>query len=155
MIEIFTDGAAKANGQSNNIGGFAVVVYKDGQLIETYSKREYNTTNNICEMKAILYAIIKYGKANPIIYSDSAYAINSFTVWRHSWKANGWRKGDGGEIKNLDLIQAFDDLMEKGYQIRLEKVKGHSNCEGNIIADKLAVAEVTRIKDTDGKNSKS
>ena len=35
-----------------------------------------------------------------------------------------------------------------GYRFCLKKVKGHSNCEGNIIADKLAVAEVTRIKDT-------
>ena len=40
-----------------------------------------------------------------------------------------------------------------GYRFCLEKVKGHSNCEGNIIADKLAVAEVTRIKDTDLKNN--
>ena len=155
MIEIYTDGACTKNGCAENVGGFAVVVYKDGELAETYSKREYNTTNNICEMKAILYAIIKYGKLKPIIYSDSAYAINSFTVWRHNWKSNGWKKADGGEIKNLELIQAFDDLVENGYQFCLEKVKGHSNCEGNIIADKLAVAEVTRIKDTDGKNSKS
>ena len=151
MIEIYTDGACTKNGCAENVGGFAVVVYKDGELVETYSKREYNTTNNICEMKAILYAIIKYGKTNPIIYSDSAYAINSFTVWRHNWKANGWRKADGSPVKNLELIQAFDDLIENGYQFCLKKVKGHSNCEGNIIADKLAVAETTRVKDTEGK----
>ena len=155
MIEIYTDGACTKNGSAENVGGFAVVVYKDGELVETYSKREYNTTNNICEMKAILYAIIKYGKANPIIYSDSAYAINSFTVWRHNWKANGWRKADGGPVKNLELVQAFDDLVEKGYQICLKKVKGHSNCEGNIIADKLAVAETITDNNTNGKNSKS
>ena len=151
MIEIYTDGACTKNGCAENVGGFAVVVYKDGELVETYSKREYNTTNNICEMKAILYAIIKYGKTNPIIYSDSAYAINSFTVWRHNWKANGWRKADGSPVKNLELIQAFDDLIENGYQFCLKKVKGYSNCEGNIIADKLAVAETTRVKDTEGK----
>lgn len=150
MIEIFTDGACSKNGQKNNYGGYAVVVYKDGELVETYAKGEINTTNNICEMKAILYAIIKYGKAQPIIYSDSAYAINSFTVWRHNWKTNGWRKADGGEIKNLELIQAFDDLIEKGYRFTLEKVKGHSNCEGNIIADKLAVAEASKISNTNG-----
>ena len=150
-VTIYTDGACTKNGCAENVGGFAVVVYKDGELVETYSKREYNTTNNICEMKAILYAIIKYGKTNPIIYSDSAYAINSFTVWRHNWKANGWRKADGSPVKNLELIQAFDDLIENGYQFCLKKVKGHSNCEGNIIADKLAVAETTRVKDTEGK----
>ena len=102
-------------------------------------------------MNAILYAVIRYGKFEPIIYSDSAYAINSFTIWRHSWKANGWRKADGSEIKNLELIKAFDELMENGYKICLEKVKGHSNCEGNIIADKLAVAETLTDNNTEGK----
>ena len=153
MIEVFVDGACSNNGSENSYGAFSVVVYKDGELVETYVKGEKNTTNNICEMKAILYAIIKYGKAKPTIYSDSAYAINSFTVWRHSWKANDWHKADGGPVKNLELVQAFDDLIENGYQFRLKKVKGHSNCEGNIIADKLAVAEVIRIKDMEGKNT--
>ena len=143
MIEIYTDGACSGNGSENSYGAFAVVVYKNGELVETYVKGEKNTTNNICEMKAILYAIIKYGKACPTIYSDSAYAINSFENWRHNWKTNGWRKADGGEVKNL--------VINKGYRFCLKKVKGHSNCEGNIIADKLAVAEVTRMKDTDGK----
>lgn len=152
MIEIFVDGACSNNGSENSYGAFAVVVYKNGLLVEVYTKGERNTTNNICEMKAILYAIIKYGKACPIIYSDSAYAINSFTIWRHNWKANGWCKADGSPVKNLELIQAYDDLIEKGYRFRLEKVKGHSNCKGNIIADELAVAEVTRIKDMEVKS---
>ena len=155
MIEIYTDGACSGNGSENSYGAFAIVIYKDGELVETYVKGEKNTTNNICEMKAILYAIIKYGKTNPVIYTDSAYALNSFLNWRHNWKANGWKKADGSPVKNLELVQAFDDLINKGYHFCLEKVKGHSNCEGNNIADKLAVAEVTRIKDTDGKNSKS
>lgn len=155
MIEVFTDGACSNNGSKNSYGAFAVVLYKDGELVETYVKGEKNTTNNICEMKAILYAIIKYGKACPTIYSDSAYAINSFENWRHNWKANGWRKADGSEVKNVELVKAYDYLViDMGYRFCLEKVKGHSNCEGNIIADKLAVAEVTRIKETDGKNSK-
>ena len=67
MIEIFTDGACSQNGFENSVGAFSVVVYKDRKLVETYVKGEKNTTNNICEMKGILYAIIKYGKANPII----------------------------------------------------------------------------------------
>ena len=155
MIEVFTDGACSNNGSENSYGAFAVVVYKDGELVETYVKGETNTTNNICEMKAILYAIIKYGKACPTIYSDSAYAINSFENWRHSWKSNGWRKADGSEVKNVELVKAFDYLViDMGYRFCLEKVKGHSNCEGNIIADKLAVAEVARIKHMDVKNNK-
>ena len=153
MLEIFVDGACSGNGSENSYGAFAVVVYKDGKLVETYVKGEKNTTNNICEMKAILYAFIKYGKAFPTIYTDSAYALNSFVNWRLGWKENNWCKANGEPIKNLELVQAYDELLEKGYKICLEKVKGHSNCEGNIIADKLAVAEVARMKDMEGKNS--
>ena len=103
-----------------------------------------NTTNNICELKAILYALVKYGLYNPTptVYSDSAYAINSLTVWRHTWKDKGWNRYDGGTIKNLELIQAFDELEEKGFKINLIKVKGHDNVEGNILADKLATGKI-------------
>ena len=151
MIKIFTDGSCSNNGFDNSYGAYAVIVYDGDNLIETYAKSEKNTTNNICEMKGILYAIIKYGKFNPVIYSDSAYAINSFTVWRHSWKANGWQKADGSEVKNLELIQAYDELENK-YHFTLEKVKGHKDCEGNILADKLAVAETKRFFESLGKD---
>ena len=48
-----------------------------------------------------------------------------------------------GEIKNLEYIQAFDKLESMGLTVNLVKVKGHSNCEGNIFADKLATGEMT------------
>ena len=140
MIEIYTDGSCI----KNNYGGYGVVIYKYGKLIDCYAKREENTTNNICELKAILYALVKYGLYNPTptVYSDSAYAINSLTVWRHTWKDKGWNRYDGGTIKNLELIQAFDELEEKGFKINLIKVKGHDTVEGNILADKLATGKI-------------
>lgn len=139
MIEIYTDGSARS---STNTGGYGILVFKDNKLIEVRSKQYKDVTNNQMELKAILYAMVKYGKFNPIVYSDSAYAIGCFDTWRFSWKNQGWTR-KGQEIKNLDIIKAFDDLYEEGKRIQLVKVKGHSNDFKNNIADKLATGEMT------------
>lgn len=92
-------------------------------------------------MKAILYCLVNYGnKGYPLtVYSDSAYAINTFSSWMYNWKANGWLKSDNKIPENLDLVQAFDNLVNQGYDINLIKVKGHHGIYWNELADDLAV----------------
>ena len=142
MSEIYTDGACSGNGTEHATGGWAAVVYEDGVLVSATAGREENTTNNICELKAILWAQGYYGHRHPIVYSDSAYAINSLTLWKDGWKANGWKRAKG-EVKNLELIQAYDTMESLGLTVTLKKVKGHADCEGNILADKLATGQLT------------
>ena len=139
MYEIYTDGAASNNGEKNNTGGFGVVVFQNGELIDYHCKGSTNTTNNREELKAILYATIKYGLNSPIVYSDSAYSVNTLNTWMHQWVNNNWLTSSKKEPKNLDLIQAYYDLtVNKGYNIILAKVKGHNNILGNELADQLA-----------------
>lgn len=136
---IYTDGSARPTNPGP--GGFGVVVLDDKEnLITTYSKHfDTMVTNNQMELKAILYTLIVYGHLNPIVYSDSAYAINCFTTWRHSWERNGWLKGDGREPENLDLIKTYTEIWNSGKRIQLQKVKGHSSNKWNELADRLAV----------------
>lgn len=144
-MKIYTDGSAHPN---PGPGGFGVVVMDDNNnIINTYKHQEENTTNNIQELKAILYAMLIYGiKPNeddffldiPIVYSDSAYCINIFTSWMHNWANNGWKKADNKIPENLEIIQAYYDWYQKGYRIDLQKVKGHKGIYGNELADKLA-----------------
>lgn len=141
--EIYTDGATSGNGSKCSHGGFAYVVYYNNKLVDVFAKYENNTTNNICELKAIIAATAMYGKENPIIYSDSAYAINSLTVWKNQWKRRGWKKADGGDVKNLDLILLFEELEDMGYHPIIKKVSGHNDIEGNELADKLATGNIT------------
>ena len=92
-------------------------------------------------MKAILWAAcdaIQRG-IPAVIYSDSAYAINTFTNWMFSWERNGWLKGDGKVPENLELVKSFFNL-QKTYSIQLIKVQGHAGNEFNEIADKLATS---------------
>ena len=81
---IYTDGACSGNGSANAVGGFGVIVLDDDEnLITTYHEQVQNTTNNRMELSAILWAMIKYGSEQPVpvVYSDSAYAVNTLTVW--------------------------------------------------------------------------
>ena len=147
-MKIYVDGSAHPN---PGPGGFGVVVCDmDDNILTTYAHQEDNTTNNAQEMKAILYAIINYGikqecsgfETIPTVYSDSSYAINTFTNWMFSWECNGWVKSDGQIPENLELVKAYYELYHLGYRINLQKVKGHIGIKGNELADKLAKGEI-------------
>ena len=150
---IYTDGSCLANGKAVNSGGFGVVVLdNDENLVYTYSKRSENTTNNREELKAILYSMLNHGVNNnkyefsqiepPIVYSDSAYCVNTFNEWMFNWARNGWTKSDKKTPENLDLIQAYYDWYQKGYRIDLRKVKGHAGHKWNEMADGLATGVI-------------
>lgn len=138
MLKIYTDGSANPNPGK---GGFGVVVIDNNNIIEKYSEQRNFTTNNEMELEAILYAIKKYGKQSfsvPLVYSDSAYAINIFTQWMYGWERRGWLKADNKEPENLTLIKEYYKLCQQGYKIDLQKVKGHSGDKYNEMADMLA-----------------
>ena len=151
MIEFYTDGSCTGNGKDVNEGGFGIVAVKDGKCIDAYAKRSFNTTNNREELRAILRVMLTEGVKPgdefmpyiPIVYSDSAYCVNTFNDWMFRWANNNWIKSDGKTPENLDLIQAYYDQYMKGYRIDLRKVKGHAGNKWNEIADLLATGKVS------------
>ena len=143
MLHIYTDGACSGNGKENANGGFGVYMTndKDNDFSELYSEYCENTTNNREELKSIYHAIkyIDKNKESAIIYSDSAYCINTITQWALGWKNRGWVKADKKTPENLDLIKPIFQLyQDNSFNIEFRKVKGHSGVEGNEIADALA-----------------
>ena len=154
MLNIYTDGSTKGNGTANSTGGYAVVLMDDwDRVLDCYAETNIpDTTNNRMELTAILASIVLYGhyygQSYVAIYTDSKYARNCFTDWLPLWMANGWRKNDGSEIKNLDLIQQFLDVAYDGFPFKkvqwdIYHVPGHSSYFGNELADKLATGEMT------------
>ena len=146
-MKIFIDGSCRGN---PGPGGFGVVCLdENNQVIFCHQEQFQKTTNNEMELAAALYALAKFGTevsewTQPqIVYCDSAYTINTLTNWKNNWKANGWIKSDKKVPENLQLIQKYDKIEEKGYRIELKKVKGHSGFLGNEIADKLATNTMT------------
>ena len=152
-MKIYTDGSANPN---PGPGGFGVVVLDNTEnfVYNLYRESSEKTTNNREELKAILYALKTYGVKCygivtdefiqvPIVYSDSAYAINTYNDWMWRWAEDDWIKSDGAKPENLDIIQEYYDLWDKqGFRIELRKVTGHSDIEGNILADKLAADKI-------------
>ncbi len=153
MIWIFTDGSCSGN---PGPGGFGVVVYEgwggeyhQNPIVDAYQKSCDSTTNNREEMKAILWALKNYGVCHtgngciiPTVYSDSTYCVNTFNDWMWKWKAKGWKRPKNKPVENLDLIKAYDKLIELGYKIHLQKIPGHVGEQGNELADKLATGKI-------------
>ena len=94
-------------------------------------------------MKAILWAFGYYGQVNPIVYSDSAYSVNTFTNWMWGWKVKGWIKSDKKTPENLDLIKAYDEIHKIHGKLELKHIKGHAGNLYNEIADQLATGKIT------------
>ena len=149
-MTFYTDGSCLQNGKANAKGGYGVVGINDeGLLSFVRANRAENTTNNREELKAILYVMLNFGvKCDdwgqpPIVYSDSAYCVNTFNEWMFNWARNGWIKSDKKTPENLDLIQAYYDWYKEGYRIDLRKIKGHNGHEWNELADHLATGYIS------------
>lgn len=146
MVTYYTDGSCLSNGKVGACGGYGVVgVNEQDEIVFVRAKRSEGTTNNREELRAILYVMLTFGesKETPVVYSDSAYCINTLTSWMFNWQKNGWRKSDKKIPENLDLIQGYYDLYRLGYRIDLRKIAGHAGHKWNELADDLATGRKT------------
>ena len=146
-MTFYTDGSAHPN---PGPGGYGVVGIENDTVLFTRSKQYKGpVTNNEMELKAILYVMLNFGvKCDdwgqpPIVYSDSAYCVNTFNEWMFNWARKGWIKSDKKTPENLDLIQAYYDWYKEGYRIDLRKIKGHNGHEWNELADQLATGYIS------------
>lgn len=120
-LVVFTDGSAIGNGRKDAKAGYAVVWPNHTHLTRGYELTavEGPKTNNRAEFLAAIRAIELADTVDPDrhetlhIYSDSMLLINTATKWRGAWKRNGWRKADGKEIMNRDLVERLDALLSK------------------------------------------
>ena len=145
----YVDGSSKGN---PGPGGFGVIELDTciretyNSYVESYSLNyEYAeyfdyVTNNQMELKAILH-VLKLAAAHPeegyIIYSDSAYAVNSINDWIHGWAANGWVNSRKVTVENVDLMQEIYKYIDLDNYL-LRKIHGHDGELGNELADAAA-----------------
>ena len=118
----------------------------------------------ILKLNLIFTTLILFssGVGRLAIHTDSDYLINSLTNWIYTWLANGWQKSDGSPLKHKkqyrDLLLAMENMdiewVSPSYVYRVfyysyfiltvssffpqVHVKGHSQVEGNEMADKMA-----------------
>jgi ribonuclease HI len=144
-VVIYCDGACEPN---PGHAGSGIVVYRAGKLAELWFGL-YNPmgTNNTAELNALYHALrmaeaeIKAGNSVEVC-SDSAYSINCIRNWAPSWEKKGWKK-PGGEIKNLEIIQACYAIYRRIAKVlKLSHVAAHVGTEGNELADRMAMLGV-------------
>lgn len=133
-LDIYTDGGCNPN---PGVGGWGLVVYQDGQEVWTDCGGEMETTNNRMELTAIIKALELAADRHCFIYTDSQLCVNTLTKWAAAWQKRGWCKGDGGEVKNLDLVKVAFKLVQQS-SAKMVWVKGHAGNRGNERADCLA-----------------
>lgn len=141
VIEIYTDGACSGN---PGPGGWGAILRWNGHEKEL-SGAEPDTTNNRMEMMAVikaLEAITKKG-ASVHIHTDSKYVMQGVTEWMAGWKARGWKTAGKKPVKNQDLWERIDSLINQ-HDVRFTWVKGHAGHPENERADELATSAISR-----------
>lgn len=128
----FTDGACTANGKRNARASYAVVWPEHPELDSAHVLSDDQLhTNNRGEYTALIYAMDQADTLDPtssktlIVYTDSLLMVRSLTEWMPSWKRNGWKKSDGEQVQNLDLLQTLDAKTQHRKTV-FRHVKAHT-----------------------------
>ena len=142
-IELFTDGACKGN---PGLGGWGVLINNSNNFIELKGTQQ-QTTNNRMELIAVIEGLKSIKENENIeITTDSMYVKNGINEWINNWKRNGWKTAAKKPVKNKDLWQELDELVQN-YSINWKWVKGHSGHPGNERADQLANEAIEEFQD--------
>lgn len=138
---------------AENIGGWGAVCFLDEDencLIAYDYDTENNTTNNRQELKALIWCLNYADEYFPdekcVIYSDSAYVVNMFNDWIHSWASKNWKNSKKVTVENLDLVlEIWEYAKQEFYHCEVCKTEGHKDIVGNELADALATANHNRF----------
>ena len=142
-IELFTDGACKGN---PGLGGWGVLI-KNSNILNELKGFQQLTTNNRMELIAVIEGLKSIKEnAHIEITTDSMYVKNGINQWINNWKRNGWKTAAKKPVKNKDLWQELDELVQN-YSIKWIWVKGHSGHPGNERADQLANEAIEEFQD--------
>lgn len=140
QVALYTDGACKGN---PGPGGWGVLLVS-GEARKELHGGERQTTNNRMEMMAVIEGLSALKKPCALtVHLDSQYVMKGITEWLPGWKAKGWKTAAKQPVKNADLWQRLDGLVQavqaqNGQRIVWRWVKGHAGDPGNERADALA-----------------
>lgn len=135
-IDIYTDGACKGN---PGPGGWGALLKAADSQKELFGG-ERVTTNNRMEMTAVIEALSTLKRPCQVtLHVDSQYVLKGMTEWLPGWKARGWKTAAKAPVKNVDLWQRLDELVNSaGHKVDWRWIKGHNGHPGNERADELA-----------------
>ena len=157
-VVIFTDGSTLNNQNKGSRKGGVGVFFGDNDIRNISLPLEESEDNKVTNQVAELLACVKgietlvtgqKIKNKIIIYTDSMYIVNAMKSWADKWEKNDWKKSDGNEVLNLDLVKKLY-YYSKNLNIEFIHVRSHTKeppkndpkykiWYGNMQADRLAV----------------
>lgn len=144
FVDIWTDGACKGN---PGMGGWGALL-RHGANEKELSGGEPDTTNNRMELLAVIQALKALKRTcRVVIHTDSQYVQKGMTEWLSGWKQRGWRTAGRKPVKNADLWQELDTLVQE-HDVSWRWVRGHAGDPGNERADDLANRGVDQARAT-------
>ena len=134
QVIMYTDGACRGN---PGPGGWGAHISCNGTTKEIFGGK-LDVTNNQMELSAAIEGLAALKEpCNVDLFTDSKYVMDGITKWIHNWKKNNWRTAAKKDVKNKELWQRLDELINF-HLVQWHWVKGHSGDEGNEMADLLA-----------------
>ena len=134
QVIMYTDGACRGN---PGPGGWGALITYEGSTKEVFGG-QLDVTNNKMELSAAIEGLAALKEPCKVdLFTDSKYVMDGITQWIHNWKKNNWRTAAKKDVKNKELWQKLDELINF-HLVQWHWVKGHSGDEGNEMADLLA-----------------
>lgn len=137
-VFLYTDGACSGN---PGPGGWGYILKHPASGKEKEGAgAERDTTNNRMELRAVIEGLSALSTRSLVdLTSDSQYVLNGLREWLPQWKSRGWKTASKKPVKNQDLWEQLDALLQK-HQVRFHWIRGHNEHPENERADRLAVA---------------
>jgi ribonuclease HI len=142
------DGACSGN---PGPGGYAWELWEnavvEGNQVVAGSGSMADTTNNIMELSAALGAFEEFIERSltpgtVLMRLDSQYVLKGIFEYMKNWKPKGWRTAAGKEVANVDIWKRIDaavtELVNRGFVLKADWVKGHAGDIGNERVDQKA-----------------
>ncbi|KAF9183189.1 hypothetical protein BGZ51_004191 [Haplosporangium sp. Z 767] len=140
---VYTDGSSLGNGKEGCQAGVGVFFGVNDPRNVSERLDSEPQTNQRAELTAALRALEVCGSdMAPIeIRTDSMYTVNIVTKWADGWIKNNWKRSDGENVLNRDIIEPLiAKIKSRPGPIKWVHVKAHIGTFGNEMADKLANA---------------
>ena len=130
----YTDGGCD-NKSEDGEGSSAWIVFHDRKEICRKSFGIVNTTNNRCELRAIIGAVKEIPEGSKIIIrTDSQYCILVLSSIDKIYP------------KNMDLVNEFRELRNHMRSITFQWVKGHHGDKFNEICDNMCSDMIEQVR---------
>ena len=136
-VVLYADGACSGN---PGVGGWACVLSHPAKELVLKGSAPF-TTNQRMELAAVLAGLRALKRpARVKIVSDSKYVTDGISQWLPIWASRKWSK-----VANTDFWKPIYELCQT-HSVYTEWLKGHSGHPMNERCDRLAVAEIEKLK---------